>query len=88
MAADWEKIDELESKQKSMKKELEGLEESKAVYIEIMGDADDKIEEWEKLKDDLEDGKTAYAPGTPSKMRKRSASPKTSRKVSKKTHVM
>ncbi|KUJ22436.1 uncharacterized protein LY89DRAFT_714238 [Mollisia scopiformis] len=86
MAADWEKIDELESKQKSLKQEVKDLKESKEVYTEIMGDADDKIEEWEKLKDDLEAGETVYAPGTVSKKRKRSSKKsKTSRKKSKKT---
>jgi hypothetical protein len=60
------------------------MRESKAVYQEVMNESDDKIEEWEKLKDSLDAGEIVYAPGEPSKKRKRSAGPKKSRKKPKK----
>ncbi|KAF8866379.1 hypothetical protein BDZ45DRAFT_639507 [Acephala macrosclerotiorum] len=85
MAADWDKIDDLERKRKAARKSLEEFRESKAVYQEVMNDSDDKIEEWEKLKDSLDAGETVYAPGESSKKRKRCAEPKKSRKKSKKS---
>jgi hypothetical protein len=84
MAADWETVDDLEAKQRALKKEIEALRESKAVYTGIMDDTDDQMERWDQLKEDLEAGKTVYAPGTGSKKRKRSAKSETSRKKSKK----
>ncbi|CZR50756.1 uncharacterized protein PAC_00630 [Phialocephala subalpina] len=84
MAEDWDKIDDFKRKQKGAEKLLKEMRESKAVYQEVMNDSDDKIEEWEKLKDSLDVGEIVYAPGEPSKKRKRSAGPKKSRKKSKK----
>lgn len=86
MAADWEKIDELEKKQRTLKELLSELKESKSVYTEVMNGADDAIEDWDKLKDALDAGETVYPPGGASKKRKRSAEPSKSRKKSKALH--
>jgi hypothetical protein len=61
---------------------LTEIKESGAVYLGVMNEADDAIEIWEKLKEDLEDGKNVFAPSDKSnKKRKRSAGPKDSRYV-------
>ena len=46
---------------------------------------EDTIEVWDKLKEDLDDGITVYAPSDKSKKRKRLAEPKGSRKKPKKS---
>ncbi|KAL3424847.1 tat pathway signal sequence, partial [Phlyctema vagabunda] len=83
MAADWEKIDENEQKQKSLKNSLEKLKESREVYGEVLNDTEDAIDIWDTLKDDAEDGKTVFASvekPSEDKKRKHSPSPKKSRK--------
>lgn len=55
-----------------MEKQLAELKESKAVYGEILSDTDDQLELWDKLHEDMEDGKTVYAPTQVSKKRKKS----------------
>ncbi len=85
MAADWEKIDELEARKRSLKQDLDNLKESKDVYTEVMNDPDVSIEEWGQLKESLEAGETVYAPETPSRKRKRSAQQEKSRKKTKRS---
>ncbi|KAH6709607.1 Dynamin family-domain-containing protein [Leptodontidium sp. MPI-SDFR-AT-0119] len=82
MSEDWDKIDAIEKELKGHKQEVKDLKESKGVFTELINDAEEGIELWEKLKDQLEDGETVY---DPSKKRKRSAEPKKSRKKAKKS---
>jgi GTPase SAR1 family protein len=62
LAVLWNKCDELSRKKQSLKKELEGLKETKSDYAHAMEAADEELEVWEKLKDDFDDGKTVYPP--------------------------
>ena len=62
MTDGWGKMDVFSTQWKSLKKELEELRELKATYGEIMGDVDEQLESWEALRDQIEDGKTVYAP--------------------------
>lgn len=87
MAADWEKIDELEKEQRTLKQSVKDLKESKAVYTELINDAEDGMEVWEKLKSELEDGNEVFAPSAAARKRKRSAEPSKSRKKSKRSRV-
>jgi len=82
MAADWQKIDELEREQRALKQSVKDLRESKAVYTAVINDADDNMDIWDKLKNELEDGNTVFAPLNESKKRKRTAEPSKSRKKS------
>jgi hypothetical protein len=77
----WDRIAEIEKK-RDIKQSVKDLRESKAVYGELINNAEEAIEEWEKLKDDGEDGKSVWAPNL-SKKRKRSTEPKQARKKSK-----
>jgi predicted nucleic acid-binding Zn-ribbon protein len=65
----WAELDSHVAKQRSLKKEIESLQESKATYGDVMGDVDDQLEKWEAIKDDFENGETVFAPLT--KKRKR-----------------
>ncbi|KAG4443740.1 hypothetical protein IFR05_000829 [Cadophora sp. M221] len=82
MSEDWDKIDAIEKELKGHKQEVKDLKESKGVFTELINDAEEGIERWEKLKDQLDDGETVY---DPSKKRKRSAELKKSRKKAKKS---
>ena len=70
----WEEIDALNKKQKSLCKELDELKDAKTIYGEVLNDADEQIDLWEGLGDDLKSGKTVFAPFTESKKRKGSES--------------
>ena len=63
----WNQCDKLSEKRKYLKKELEGLKETRGDFTLAMEAADEELDVWEKLKDDLEDGKTVYAPSLNSK---------------------
>ena len=70
----WNKCDELSGKKTSVKNDLEALKETRGDFTQAMEAADDELDVWEKLKDDLEDGKTVYPPavnGKNDKKRKR-----------------
>ncbi|KAL2065059.1 hypothetical protein VTL71DRAFT_4199 [Oculimacula yallundae] len=82
MSEDWEKIDSIDKELRAHAKNVKDLRESKGVFAELINDAEEGIELWEKLKDQLDDGETVYRP---SKKRKRSAEPKKPRKKSKKS---
>ncbi len=74
MGPRWDEMDALTKKRKTLNKELDALKDSKTVYSEVINDADQQIEIWEGLKEDLEAGKTVFAPsaGPLNKKRKRS----------------
>jgi len=82
MGPSWDEVDALTKKQKTLSKELDALKDSKAVYSEVMDDADEQIDVWEGIKADLEAGKTVFAPPaeSPNKKRKRSESLKPRKK--------
>ncbi|KAI9745714.1 MAG: hypothetical protein M1818_001250 [Claussenomyces sp. TS43310] len=80
MSSNWDKMDETDKEESRLKKQLEELKESKSIYGEVVGNADDDLEVWDKLQDDLDNGKTVYAPMAESKKRKRSEPLHTSRK--------
>ena len=62
----WDEMDSLTQNQEALEKELDALKESKAVYSEVMDNADEQIEVWEGLMEDLEAGKTVFAPSAKS----------------------
>lgn len=47
MAEDWAKMDVIENKKDALNQTVKDKQESKAVYLGIMNDADDQIEIWE-----------------------------------------
>ncbi|KAI4255106.1 MAG: hypothetical protein LQ352_002735 [Teloschistes flavicans] len=69
----WAEIDRLGKSIKDLEKRLKDLKESKSASAEIMNDADDQLEVWDKLKDELEEGKTVFAPTSGSSSKKRKA---------------
>ncbi len=62
MGPEWAELEQLGKKQRSMKKRLEELRDSKAVYGEVMNEANEQIEVWDSLKEKLEEGDTVFAP--------------------------
>ena len=68
----WAEVDKLGKDIKVLNKQLDEAKESKTVYTEIMNDADDELEVWDRLKEELENGKAVYAPSEKS-TRKRKA---------------
>ena len=48
--------------QKSMKADLEKMQDTEVVYSEVMNDTDEQVEIWETLKENLENGETVYPP--------------------------
>jgi len=85
MTIDWAKIDEIDGKKTTLEKRLVELKDSRTVYSEVMNDTDDAAETWEKLKEDLEGGKTVYEPSEKPQKRKRSVGPKGDGRKSKKS---
>ena len=62
MSVLWEEMESHIQKQKSLKKELEELKDSKAAQGEAMAEADEQLETWETLRDDVDAGLTVFAP--------------------------
>jgi hypothetical protein len=84
MAADWEKIDQIEKEKRILKEKLKELEDSRVIYTDIVDESDLAIEVWDQLKDDLENGKDIFVISHNSNKRKRSAEERQARKKSKK----
>ncbi len=84
MQENWDRIDATERKQRILRQSVKDLKESKGVFSELINDADDAIEVWDNLKEQLDDGETVY---DPSKKRKRSPEPKGFRKKAKKSKI-
>ncbi|KAG8526802.1 uncharacterized protein KY384_008231 [Bacidia gigantensis] len=72
----WEELDRLSAKRKGLKKQIEEMKETKAVYDEVGNDTDEQLEKWETLLENLNDGKEVYAPAKQSSNKKRKASRK------------
>ena len=69
----WEKIDGHVKRQKSLKKELEDLKDTKATYEEVIAHVDDQLETWEELRgkmDGDEGDNIVYAPELGKKRKK------------------
>lgn len=62
MAPYWAEIDELSQKQKAMHKQLKELTETKTIYGETANDIDEQLDEWQTLKEKLEEGKSVVTP--------------------------
>ncbi|PBP27375.1 hypothetical protein BUE80_DR001561 [Diplocarpon rosae] len=82
MKDDWDRLDTIEKEQSSLRQSVKDLKESKGVFSELINDADDAIEVWDKLKELSEDGETVY---DPSKKRKRDVEPNKPWKKAKKS---
>lgn len=76
MEPDWEEMEKLGKKAKSMKQQMAEMKDTKAVYGETMNDIDEQIEVWDGLKEKLDDGKTVYLPKAKVADKKRKASGK------------
>ncbi|QSZ34344.1 hypothetical protein DSL72_005935 [Monilinia vaccinii-corymbosi] len=87
IAEDSARIDEIDKKRDDLNAKITEMKESIAVYGSIFSDADETFDVWDDLKRDVEDGKTVYAPKGKEKSpkRKRSPSPKKSRKKAKRS---
>ena len=70
MAPYWAAIDELSQKQKAMNKQLKELRETKTIYGETANDIDEQLDEWQALKEKLEEGKSVVSP-KPKRAKKR-----------------
>ncbi|KAF9636827.1 hypothetical protein BFW01_g7723 [Lasiodiplodia theobromae] len=66
----WQEADRLRNQVKALKDQLKEHADAKETYLGVIDECDDQLETWEKLKDDLQDGTTVYAP---TKKRKRSS---------------
>lgn len=71
MEPDWEELDKLGKKTKSMKKQMDEMKDTKAVFGESMNDIDEQVEIWDGLKEKLEGGKTVFPPKSKAAGRKR-----------------
>ncbi|GFF42819.1 nuclear GTPase SLIP-GC [Aspergillus udagawae] len=76
MGVHWAKSDELAKERRVLKQRLEELKETKAACTASADEVDEVLEAWEASKDDIEDGKTVFAPreDSISKKRKRRSS--------------
>jgi hypothetical protein len=84
----WNKCDNLAKKKGALKKQLDQLKETKNDYSQVIDAAEEELEVWEKLKDDLDDGKTVYPPSletTGAHQKRKRGRPKTS--VAKKARL-
>ncbi|KAK3319346.1 hypothetical protein B0H66DRAFT_591910 [Apodospora peruviana] len=81
IADSWDKINSLQEENRSLKSKLTDLSEEKADYDESIEAIELALDQWENLNIKLSEGKTVYPPSD--KKRKRTSTPKGSRKKSK-----
>ncbi|KAH7049218.1 Dynamin family-domain-containing protein [Macrophomina phaseolina] len=74
----WQESDDLRNQVEDIKNKISQCRDAKGVYSSIIDDCDEQMEIWEKLNDDLEDGKTVYPPSE--KKRRRSFAKTSSQK--------
>ena len=79
----WTKTDAYDKDIREMEKTLEEHKDRRNDVCAVMEQAEEDLEVWEKLRDDVQDGKSAYAPKTKSAKRKRNANTSSSRKKSR-----
>ncbi|KAK4694636.1 hypothetical protein P7C71_g2978, partial [Lecanoromycetidae sp. Uapishka_2] len=75
MEPSWAEMDDLRKKQKTLKRDLEEMQDTKAVYAELMNDSDEQIEVWDTLREKFEEGEPVYPP-KPEGPKKRKATDK------------
>ena len=80
MAPYWAEIDELSKTQKIKKTQLKELKETKTIYGEVLNDIDEQLDEWQVLKDKLEEGKSVVAPKSKGARKRKSGVKDKSRK--------
>ena len=86
MEPDWEELEKLGKRTKFMKKQMDELKDTKAVYGESMNDIDEQIEIWDGLEEKLEGGKPVFPPKAKTAGKKRKISNKDkARKKQRKT---
>lgn len=71
MSPSWDEIDSLSKRQRALKKQMEDLKDSKAVYDDVANDADEQMEVWQSLREDISNGKPAFAPKPKSEQSKK-----------------
>jgi hypothetical protein len=86
MAPLYEQISRISNSKESLQAKLNDLKDTKSDIAAAVDSAEEKIEVWEKLQEDENDGKTVYRPQPESKKRKLKAKT-TPRKKSKYTEV-
>ena len=79
----WTKTDAYDKDIREMEKTLEEHKDRRNDVCAVMEQAEEDLEVWEKLRDDVQDGNSAYAPKTKSAKRKRNAETSSSRKKSR-----
>ena len=70
-SADWAKVDIIDQEIKDRKKSLEEFKANKDICLEVMNEADDEIDIWDKLKDECDEGGTVFAPFKKAQSKKR-----------------
>lgn len=81
MGKSWQRIDELNRRQKSLETEIKHIRETSEILNETFNYADEQLEVWECLKESLGDGNTVFAPKeSTTKKRKKNSSPKRRKK--------
>ncbi|OCK74971.1 hypothetical protein K432DRAFT_409418 [Lepidopterella palustris CBS 459.81] len=71
---------QLQHQIKQLQEEVNNLRDSKDIYKDLYEQADDDIELWQTIQDDVEDGKKVYAPKKKAEKRKRNSSKEKQRK--------
>jgi len=74
------KLDQHSEEIEKIKKDIANLRDEQADYQFALSNVNDEIDEWEALRDALDEGKTAYPPLPASKKRKRDSLSKRARK--------
>ena len=80
MAPYWAEIDELSRKQKAMNIQLKELKETKTIYGETANDIDEQLDDWQVLKEKVEEGQSVVAPKSKGARKRKSGVKDKSRK--------
>ena len=76
----WNQAEALKKEKKMLQQKIKELQDTKTTYGETIEEYETKLDVWEDLQSQLEEGKTVYAPPENSKKRKRSGKTSNSRK--------
>jgi len=80
MTSKFEISDKIDDEIKDINNQTKELKDSKDLYQDVMDDTDEQIDIWDKLKDDLDDGETVFAPKEQTRKRKCSSNTRKTRK--------